>query len=133
MIGLQYMTGPLAKAAPHPKGTPTLIQDTPQGKPAGPHLCTRSLILSNKIIICRLTFTPTHKMTAPMWSKILLHVDTRWPPQDGQQERAVGRHQACKGGQLRRTRPAREGSWGANRLAGEQLDINQAGMGVVRG
>ena len=64
--------------------------------------------------------------------------------QDSQQGRAVGRHQACKGGKLRVTRPARKGSWkrstlqgravrgdqagrggklGANRLAGEQLDI----------
>ena len=80
-------------------------------------------------------------------------MDTRWPSQDGQQGREVGRHQACKGGQLRGTRSAREGSWrrstlqgravrgdqasrggklGANRLAGEQLDINQAGMGVFR-
>ena len=62
-------------------------------------------------------------------------------------------NQASRGGQLGGTRPAREGSWGrsslqgravrgdqadrggklgANRLAGEQLDINQAGMGVVR-
>ena len=92
-------------------------------------------------------------MAASMWSNILPHVDIRWPPQDGQQGRAVGRHQACKGGQLRGTRPGRKGSWrqstlqeravrgdqagrggklGANRLAGERLDINQAGMGVVR-
>ena len=27
----------------------------------------------------------------------------------------------------------RGGKLGANRLAGEQLDINQAGMGMVRG
>ena len=37
------------------------------------------LILSNKGVICKLTITPTHKMAAPMWSKILPHVDTRWP------------------------------------------------------
>ena len=40
----------------------------------------------------------------------------------GLQERAVRGDQAGRGGKL-----------GANRLAGEQLDINQAGMGVVRG
>ena len=34
---------PLAQAAPHPKGTPTLIWDTLQGKPAGPHPCTRPI------------------------------------------------------------------------------------------
>ncbi|KAK1343811.1 hypothetical protein QTO34_014364 [Cnephaeus nilssonii] len=31
---------PLAQAAPHPKGTPTLIRDTLQGKPVSPHPCT---------------------------------------------------------------------------------------------
>ena len=84
------------------------------------------------------------KDTAPMWT------------QDGHHKMASrGRRvQACKGGQLRGTRPTREGSWkqstlqeravrgdqasrggklGANRLAGKQLNINQAGMGVVRG
>ena len=61
---------------------------------------------------------------------------------------------ASKGGQLGGIRPAKQGSWkrstlqgrtvrgdqagrggilGANTLAGEQLDIDQAGMGVVRG
>ena len=66
-----------------------------------------------------------------------------------------GNHKiASRGGQLGGTRPAREGSWrqstlqgravrgdqasregklGANGLAGEQLDIIRAGMGVVRG
>ena len=50
------------------------------------------------------------------------HVGTRWPPQDGLQGKAVRGDQASRGGKL-----------GTNRLAGEQLDINQAGMGVVRG
>ena len=50
------------------------------------------------------------KDPGPMWT------------QDGQQGREVGRNQASRGGKL-----------GANRLAGEQLGINQAGMGVVRG
>ena len=75
------------------------------------------------------------KMAAPMWT------------QDGHHKMAI------RGGQLRRTRPVREGRWGrsnlqgraircdqagrggelgANRLAGEQLDINLAGMRVVK-
>ena len=64
---------------------------------------------------------------------------TRWPLQDSQQERAVGRHQACKREQLEVINPegeravrgdqaSRGRKLGANRLAGEQLDINQAGM-----
>ena len=80
-----------------------------------------------------MTTTPTHKMAAPMWSKILppcghKMTTTRWPAGEGSWEapglqgRAVERDQACKGGKF-----------GANRLAGEKLDINQAGMGVVRG
>ena len=53
---------------------------------------------------------------------------TRWPAEEGSGEapdlkgRAVGGDQASRGGRL-----------GANRLAGEQLDINQAGMEVVSG
>ena len=52
----------------------------------------------------------------------------RWPAGEGSwgqsslQGRALRGDQAFRGGQL-----------GGNRLAGEQLDINQAGMGVVRG
>jgi hypothetical protein len=66
----------------------------------------------------------------------------------------LGGSRLCKGGQLWAIRPAGENSWegpglqgravrgdqasrggklGANRLTEEQLDINQAGMGVVRG
>ena len=59
---------PLAQAASCPKGTPTLIRYTLQGKPAIPYSCTRPLsylILSNKRIICKLTITPMHKMAAP--------------------------------------------------------------------
>ena len=71
------------------------------------------------------------------------HVDTRWPPQDGQQGRAVGRDQAYKGEQLGATRPAGEGSWGNRacrggqwgeiRAAGELLGIHQGGRGMFRG
>ncbi|KAK1346378.1 hypothetical protein QTO34_000233 [Cnephaeus nilssonii] len=50
------------------------------------------------------------------------HIVTIWPPQDGQQGRAVVGNQACKGGQL-----------GVIRPAGEQLGINRASRGVVRG
>ena len=56
---------------------------------------------------------------------------------------AVGRDQICKEGSWRQStlqgravrgdEASRGGKFGANRLAGEQLDINQAGMGVVRG
>nr|KAF6382677.1 hypothetical protein mPipKuh1_009021 [Pipistrellus kuhlii] len=115
-------------------------------------------ILSNKRVICKLTITPTHKMAAPMWTQMAA---TRWPAgegswqESGQQGRVVVSDQASMGGQLGRTRPTEEGSWGQSSLqgravggdpglqgkadggvtrqAGEQLGINQAGRGVVRG
>ncbi|KAK1331308.1 hypothetical protein QTO34_009260 [Cnephaeus nilssonii] len=67
-------------------------------------------ILSNKRVIFRLTITPTHKMAAPMWSKILppcghKMATTRWPSGEGSwegpglQRREVGGKQAgmCPG------------------------------------
>ena len=38
------------------------------------------------------------------------HVDTIWPPQDGQRERTVGRDQDFKGWQLGVIKPVGEGS-----------------------
>ena len=80
-------------------------------------------ILSNNRVICRLTIIQTHKMAAPMWSKILPQcghkmVITRWPAVEGSWEapglqgRAVERDQVCKGGQLKANNPAVEGSYG---------------------
>ena len=91
----------------------------------------------------QIAITPTHKMAAPTWSKMAAPMWT----QDCHHK------MASRGGQLGGIRPARKDSWrrsilqgravrgdqigrevklGANRLAGEQLDINQSGMGVVR-
>ena len=75
-------------------------------------------------------------------------MDIRWPAGEGSWEgpglkgRAVERNQACKRGQLKAINPTsravrsdqanRGRKLVTNRLAGEQLDINQTGMGVVR-
>ena len=85
-----------------------------------------------------MTITPTYKMAALMWSKM---VPPMWT-QDGHHK------MASRGGQLGGTRPARVGNWGQSslqgravrgdqacregqleeiRLAGKQLGINQAG------
>ena len=80
-----------------------------------------------------MTITPTHKMAAPMWTKILppcghKMATTRWPGGKGSWRQSTLQGRAVRGVQA-----GRGEKLGANRLAGEQLDINQAGMGMVRG
>ena len=66
-------------------------------------------------------------------------MDTRWPAGEGSWKapglkgRTVGGDQPCMGRAVRGDQAGRGRKLGANGLAGEQLDINQAGMGVVRG
>ena len=72
------------------------------------------------------------KDPAPMWTQEGHHkIASREAP--GLQGREIGGNQPCRGGPVRGSQACRGGQLGANRLAGEQLDINQAGMGVVRG
>jgi hypothetical protein len=74
------------------------------------HMENNTLILSNKKVICKLTVTPTQDGCPHVVNDDCPHMDTRWPPQDGQQGRAVRGDHACRGEQLEETRPAGESS-----------------------
>nr|KAF6318623.1 hypothetical protein mPipKuh1_008623 [Pipistrellus kuhlii] len=95
---------------PTPQENPHPDPGHHSGQTSRPPPVHQASILSNKRVICRWTIIPTHKMAAPMWSKILppcghKMATTRWPAEEGSWE-APG----LKGGQLGAIKPAGEGS-----------------------